>query len=249
MNASLKLLLSIILITSVFALAQESPPGPETPKLPPAPPGQEVTAKDPPPDEANEMLPPDQGPDGQGKGPRMGGGMSGMPGERMREHFKQKENELMNWFQQNDPNKAKELRDLKENDLRAYNRRMMLEMRNYWGIIEAQLSNPALAEVLKKDMVLKEKRNQLLEQIKATKDETKKTELTQQLKDVLGQRFDLIVQKKQLRYEELKKRLEQLQDDLKKSQAELETIKDKKEQQVQKHLDELLNRSEEIDWN
>jgi glycyl-tRNA synthetase beta subunit len=122
-------------------------------------------------------------------------------------------------------------------------------MRNYWGIIEAQLSNPALAEVLKKDMVLKEKRNQLLEQIKATKDETKKTELTQQLKDVLGQRFDLIVQKKQLRYEELKKRLEQLQDDLKKSQAELETIKDKKEQQVQKHLDELLNRSEEIDWN
>ncbi|HAL44942.1 MAG: hypothetical protein A2Y12_07070 [Planctomycetes bacterium GWF2_42_9] len=246
MNASIKLLLSVILMTSVLALAQEAPAGPETPKLPPAPPGQEIVADEPPPAETNEMLPPNQGPHGQGKGQRE---RMGMPGQRMREHFQQKENELLNWFEQNDPNKAKDLKALKEKDQRAYTRRMMMEMRNYWGIIEAQHSNPALAEVLKKDMVLKEKRTQLLEQIKASKDETKKAELIEQLKDVLGERFDLIVQKKQLRYEDLKKRLEQLQEDLKKSQADLDTIKDKKEQQVQKHLDELLNHPEEIDWN
>jgi hypothetical protein len=33
------------------------------------------------------------------------------------------------------------------------------------------------------------------------------------------------------------------------SQAELETIKDNKDQQVEKHLEEILNNSEKIDWN
>jgi chromosome segregation ATPase len=114
---------------------------------------------------------------------------------------------------------------------------------------ETEQTNPALAEVLKKDLALKQKRNDLLEQIKGTTDEAKKKELTNQLKTVVGDSFDLIVQKKQLKYEELKKKLEELQQNVKKSQSELESIKSKKTEQVEQRLKELLSQSEKIDWD
>jgi len=184
------------------------------------------------------------GPDGQrGQQGPMGGK------EGIRQQIQEKETELMTWLNKNDPNEAKELKALKETDARAYARRMMFEMKTYRDIMFAEQTNPALAEVLKKDLVLKQKRNELLDQIKAATDETKKKELTVQLKDVLGQRFDLIVQKKQLRYEELKTKLVELQKHVNESQAELENIKTKKAEQVDKYLDKLLNQSEEIDWN
>ena len=115
--------------------------------------------------------------------------------------------------------------------------------------METDQTNPALAEVLKKDLALKQKRNDLLEQIKGTTDEAKKKELTNQLKTVVGDSFDLIVQKKQLKYEELKQKLEELQQNVKKSQSELESIKSKKTEQVEQRLKELLSQSEKIDWD
>jgi hypothetical protein len=177
------------------------------------------------------------------------GEMDLMGREKIREHMQAKENELMTWLQKNDPAKAKELEALKEKDPPAYTRRIMLEMKNYRQIIETEQTNPALAEVLKKDLVLKQKRNELLDQIKGTTDEAKKKELTAQLKTVVSDRFDLIVQKKQLRYEELKKKLEELQQNVKNSQTELENIKSKKTQQVDQQLKDLLDNSEKIDWN
>jgi hypothetical protein len=239
MKLSIKLLLSFVLLTTALVFAADNaPPAQDNP---PMPPGQEMgdMPDQPQPPMMDEM----DGKQGERLGPK------GMVGQRIRHNVQERETELMTWLEQNDPNKAAELKALKEKDARAYARRMMLEMRNYWGIMDAQRTNPALAEVLKKDMVLKQKRSELLEKYKIATDDAAKAELKEQLKDVLEQRFDLIVQKKQLRYEDLKKRLEQLQEDLKKSQAELESLKDKKDQQVQNHLDELLNRSEEIDWN
>ncbi len=172
-----------------------------------------------------------------------------MSREKVRERMQAKENELLSWLEKNEPEKAKELAALKTADPPAYRRRMAFETRNYRQIIEAEQSNPALAEVLKQDVVLKQKRNELLEKIKGTTNEKQKASLTKQLKEVVEQRFDLIVQKKQLKYEELQKRLEDLQQIVNKSQAELETLKSKKAEQTEKHLEELLSQSERIDWD
>jgi ribosomal protein S10 len=177
-------------------------------------------------------------------------GPMGMMGrEKIREHMQEKETELMTWLEKNEPEKAKELTALKTTDPPAYKRRMMFEMRNYRQIIDAEQTNPALAEVLKKDMVLKQKRNELLEKIKGTTDEKQKEELTKQLKEVIGQRFDLIVQKKQLKYEELKKKLEDLQQIVNKSQAELENLKSKKAEQIDNYMEELMSHSEKLNWD
>jgi hypothetical protein len=122
-------------------------------------------------------------------------------------------------------------------------------MKKYRQVVDAEQTNPALAELLKKDLGLKEKRNELLEKLKGTTDEKQKEELTAQLKEVIGERFDVIVQKQQLKYDELKKKLEELQQDVNKSQADLENYKNNKEELIKKHLDNLINKSGQFDWD
>jgi hypothetical protein len=169
--------------------------------------------------------------------------------DRIRDRLATSEKEFIAWLEKNEPEKAKELAALKEKDPQAYIRRLSIEMKRYRHIMEMEATNPALAQVMKKDMELKRQINDLLEKIKGTADETQKQELTDQLKDVVSQRFDVIVQKKQLRYEELKKKLEQLQQDLNKSQTDLEKFKDNKDEQIQKHMESLLNQAEQFDWD
>lgn len=169
--------------------------------------------------------------------------------DRGRDRNQAMEAELISWLEKNEPEKAKELAALKEKDPPAYMRRLSLEMKKYRQIIETERTNPALAELLKKDLGLKEKRNELLEKLKGTTDEKQKTELTAQLKEVIGERFDVILQKKQLKYEELKKKLEELQQSVKKSQAELENFKNKKEEHIKKYMESLINQAEQFDWD
>ncbi len=251
----IKYVLPVFLVFVGLAIAQEQPPVGPGPQEPPVPPGQtdmtEVSQFD---DRPDEFSPP---PENLNEPPRqvrpaMPGDMKpqrGMIGQKFRHSIQQRENELIGWLEKNDPNRANALKQLKQTDQRAYIKRMMFEMKNYREIIDAEQTNPALAEVLKKDLVLKQKRNELLEKIKATADQAKRDDLISQLKDILGQRFDLIVEKKQIRYEELKKKLAELQESVDKSQAELKTIKSKKAEEVDKHLQQLLSRSEQIDWN
>lgn len=184
------------------------------------------------------------GMEGDGRPPM---GMMGR--EKVREHIQARENLLTAWLEKNEPAKAKELAALKEKDPQAYMRRMAFEMKKYREIIDTEQTNPALAEVLKKDLALKQKQNELLEKLKGITDEKQKEEPTKQLKEIIGQRFDLIVQEKQLKYEELKKQLQELQQSVNKSQSELENIKSKKAEHIDKRLQELLSQSEKLNWD
>ena len=169
--------------------------------------------------------------------------------EKVREQLGEMERELIIWLEKNEPQIAKELAELKEKDPLAYMRRIAIEMKKYRQIIEAEKTNPAFAAVLKQDLVLKQQRDQLLEKIRAATDEKEKKQLTEQLKQVVSERFDLIVQKKQFQYEELKKKLEELQNRVNKSQAELENFKNKKDEHIEKYLENLINQAEQFDWD
>ena len=169
--------------------------------------------------------------------------------ERTRDRLQNMEEELTTWLVKNEPGEANELAALKGKDPRAYMRRLSVDMKKYREIIEAEQTNPALAELLKKDLVLKQKRNELLEKYKGATDEKQKTELMAQLKEVTSERFDVVLQKKQLKYEELKKKLEELQKNVTKSQAELENYKKNKDELIKKHLDELINQAGQFDWD
>ena len=81
-----------------------------------------------------------------------------------------------------------------------------LSLKKYGRIAEAARENPRLAEVLKKDLELRQQQDKLLEEIKAAGDKDKE-ELVKDLKEVLNNRFDVIVERKQIEYEQLSKSL------------------------------------------
>jgi hypothetical protein len=159
------------------------------------------------------------------------------------------ERELISWLEKNEPNDAKNLAELKGKDPTAYMRKIADEMKKYREIIEAEKTNPAFAAVIKKELTLKQQHNQLLEKIKAATDEKEKEQLTEQLKQVVSERFAVEVQKKQLKYEDLKKKLEELQQQVIKSETELENFKNTKNEYIDTHMKGLPEKANQSNEN
>ena len=100
--------------------------------------------------------------------PGMPGGQMGRqtPGERVpsrdgkggpgygHEMIRQQETETLEWLERNDPNEAKELLKLKEENHKLYIRKMSSAVKKYRKIMETEKNNPALAAVLKEDLEL-----------------------------------------------------------------------------------------------
>jgi hypothetical protein len=181
-----------------------------------------------------------------GEQPRMGRGGP----EMMREWMKEKNEEYIKWLENNYPDDASKLKQLKDEGPEQYMRAVMASGRKYWPIFQASKDNPKLATALKEHLALKEKRMDLLKQIKATTDEKQKKELVGQLEQVVSQQFDVIVRLKQISYEDLTKRLEDLKKevDAKKAEVEKWKSKDYKSQKVKERINELLNDSERFEW-
>jgi len=156
----------------------------------------------------------------------------GMPGMRRmrsrrdtsRRPSTRKHEQLMDWLEENYPEKAKELAELKEERPELYWKKLGLCLRKYGRIAEAAEENPKLAAVLKEDLGLKQQRDALLEKLE-TAGGDEKQELIAELEEVVSSRFDLIVERKQIEYEQLLKRLEKLKEKVKQSEAEVEKWK------------------------
>jgi chromosome segregation ATPase len=188
-----------------------------------------------------------------GAGPEMGYGapFEGARPEMMREWMQGRSEEYTKWLKENYPDEATKLEQLKEENPGQYMRASGINWKKYGRIYQASKDNPQLAAVLKEQMALKEKRAELLKQIKATTDEKQKKALTGELEQVVGQQFDVIVKRKQIAYEDLTKKLEELKKEVEQRKAEVEKWKSKdfKNEQVKKRLNELINEKEKGEWD
>ncbi len=129
--------------------------------------------------------------------------------------------EFIIWLEKNYPKQAKELATLKEKQPSIYWKKFDLIRKRYWRIFEEEKRNPELAEVLKEDLELTKKRDELIRQIIASSNEQKTKRLSAELEEVVAIRFDLIIRRKHIAYERLLKRLEQLQKQVKESRNEI----------------------------
>ncbi len=179
----------------------------------------------------------------------MSKGQAGRAKERARGRLEYKEQELIGWLEKNEPEKAKELSELKAKDRGKYRRMISIEMKKYRGIIEAEKTNPELAKLLKKDLELKVQRNKLIKKIAASTNNDEKEALDEELEDVISDRFDVILKKKQMRYDDLAKRLEELKKKVKQSKSELDNFKDKKSEYISERAKSLLEGSSEFKWD
>ena len=178
-------------------------------------------------------------------------------GKRFREHSKKfgKQSERfaehLKWLEKNYPEKAGKLAELRKTRPELYMKKLGLSRKKYWRIAEAAEENPELAEALKEDLELKEKRDKLLRKIRAATDDGEKKELVEELKEVIGSRFNVIVKRKQIEYERMHKKLKKLEKRVKRSEAEVEKWKEAKfkKENVKARLGELVSETEKFKWD
>lgn len=172
----------------------------------------------------------------------------------VREHIarwrQQRLEDFLNWLKKNYRRKHRELMSLKERDPDLYDKRLDSLRRKLDPIREAERRNPELAVVLKEDLQLKERRDELIVKIRGAKTKEDKKALVAQLEKVLGDRYDLILRRKQIEYERLLKWLEGLQNRIKKSRTEIAEAKKKetKAENVKKRKSELLEGKKDFNW-
>jgi hypothetical protein len=141
--------------------------------------------------------------------------------ERMEARRQRMEGEFIEWLEKNYPQDAQELARLKMEDPRLYISKFEYSLRKYGRIFEAAKENPELAEVLKEDLELKKKRDELLRKIDQASSEQEKQALITQLEEVVSNRYDLIVRRKQIAYKQLLAKLEELKQQIKESNDEI----------------------------
>ena len=169
------------------------------------------------------------------------------------------------WLEENYPEVAKELAELKERDPRLHKKRYSSYLQKYRKVYEASKENPELAEILKEDLELKEQRDELLEQIgrlrivcdESSDHETKMeceekiSTCREKMEEVLTKRFDLIVRRKEIEYEQLLEKLKKLAEQVEKSSSELSNWRDPEfmKDNVRARLAELLGERDRFRWD
>jgi len=187
----------------------------------------------------------------RGRRPGVGGppgyspGGLGMRGTGMH----RRHGELLEWLEKHHPEEAERLRDMRADRPELFERRMGLGLKKYGRILEAARENPELAEVLKQDLELKQRRDELLREIETASNDERR-ELIGELEEVISSRFDLIVRRKQIEYEQLLDKLERLKKRVEESEAKVDKWKDAsfKKESVKARLEELVGETGEFRW-
>jgi hypothetical protein len=158
--------------------------------------------------------------------------------------------EFLAWLKENFLEEAERLESMSDDEPGRQDRRLAMIGRKYRRIYEASKENPALAEVLKKDMVFREQQTKLVRKIRASQDEAVKKELTAELEAVVSQRFDLLLKRKQIEFEQLQKKLEQLKADIEKSKGEVAKWGQPayKDEKVKSRVEELVSGKRKFRW-
>jgi hypothetical protein len=171
--------------------------------------------------------------------------------ERIENWRQQRQNEFLQWLAKEYPKETENLAKLKEEEPKLYMERFDLLRSKYWPIFEEERRNPELAEVLKEDLDLKDKRDDLVVRIKAAHNDKDKQKLMAELEEVTSRRYDLIVRRKEIAYERLLKWLEELRNRIKQSRDEIIKWQDKdvKAENIKKHMKDLLEENPKFRWD
>lgn len=171
--------------------------------------------------------------------------------ERIEGWRRQRQLDFQQWLNKNYPKESETLAKLRNTEPNVYIEKSDRVRDKYWPIFEEERRNPELAEVLKEDLELKDKTNELVIKIKDTKNEKEKAELTAQLQEVVSDQYDLILKRKQIAYNWLIKRLESLQKQVKESMDDIGRLKDPKvkEENVKERMKYLTEGSSRLRWD
>jgi hypothetical protein len=141
--------------------------------------------------------------------------------ERFEARRLRRQAEFLKWLKANYPKDEENLARVKEKDPQLYVRTYEHLQERYWRIFEADSSNPELGRVLKEDLELKRRRDDLLRRLRRERSDAKRQAIGAELQEVIALRYDLIVRRKEIAYEQLQKKLEDLQRQVEASKDEI----------------------------
>ncbi len=172
-------------------------------------------------------------------------------GERIEKWQAERRAKFLEWLAKNVPEEADELAKLKERNPNLYGQKYELVWKKYGRVYNESRRSPELAEVLIEDLRLQKRRDQLLGKINAAKSRSEKQKLTEELQEVVGNRYDLIVARKQIAYARLLKWLDELQNRIKESRDDIRKAQDAKvkAENVKKRTQELLEEKKGFNWD
>ncbi len=169
--------------------------------------------------------------------------------ERIEAWRSRRRTDFLNWLEKSYPKEARELSKLKDKE-DYYWKKYDIIRSKYSRIYEEERRSPELAKVLKEDLQLQNKRDDLLSRLERAKDESEKKKIAEQLQQVVSRRFDLIVRRKQIAYQLLSKRIEDLQRRLEASKQDIAKWRNRsfKDTNVEQRLKELTG-DKKFNWD
>lgn len=165
---------------------------------------------------------------------------------------RQKRNaDFLEWLQTNYPQEEQTLSRLKEGDPQVYIKNFDHLMNQYGHVFDAENSNPDLGTVLKEDLRLKRRSDDLCRQLRRERSEAKKQQLGAELQEVVALRYDLIVRRKEIAYEQLLRRLDELQKQVRESKDDIANYKDPrvKQENVRQRVRALTENKVRFKWD
>ncbi len=171
--------------------------------------------------------------------------------ERIDQYRQRRREEFVKWLEKEYSREAKELAKLKAKDASVYNKKYELLRKKYGYIHDAWRGNAELGKVLKQDLSLKNRRDDLLAKCKKEKDATKKKALEKQLREVIADRFNLIVRRKQIILDELQKKIKEVQEQINEQKNEIREWRNSKFRggAIDGRMKELMEGLAKFKWN
>ncbi len=170
--------------------------------------------------------------------------------ERMEARHQKDQAEFTDWLKTNYAREAEALTKAKEKDPQLYVKSYDSLWSQYGSIFQAR-SNPELMALLKEDLDLKKKRDDLVRRIQQEKSQDKKQVLGVELRDIVSRRYDIIVRRKEIAYEQAMKKLAALQKQIQDSQSAIGRWKDPsvKQKNIQLHVESLTEGKVSFKWD
>jgi hypothetical protein len=164
--------------------------------------------------------------------------------ERWEKWLQERRAAFLGWLGENAPDESRELAGLKDADPNLYSKKYDLVRRRYWPIFDESRRNPEWAQVLLEDVKLQKRQDELVGRIKAATNKNVEKRLTDELENVVAQRYDVILRRRQMAYERLLRRLDNLKNQIKNSRNDILKYQDPKikEENVKQRTKELLEK-------
>jgi hypothetical protein len=161
--------------------------------------------------------------------------------------FDEDDQKFFVWLNEYFPDKAAGLKDFEKNP-KEYQVKFDVIKDSDQRLWKGYKVNKKLGKALVVEVKLRRRRNEVLDNLKATTDKKAKDKLRVELTKVVSNEFDSAVEIKRIRYQHFSARINRMKKGLTNRQEEVKQLVEHKDAEIKKRVDELKKGTEKTPW-